>query len=283
MSWPYWARNQRARVVAPPPPPPPPPPISGGFAPNEPSGFTTFLDHVWNSTAAPSGWYLSINNSLTNSILTGPGPEHPTSWGIEQTVNENGTGQIAILDRQSPTGSRRFYTAFAYRFSPNFAWHVNGTKVIYPFLSGTGRPFEFGFSPLAGQFGDAFNWRMFTYYLDNPGIPKVLAENQGAPALVRNKWYRMELLVENNAVLNQPTGRIRWWNSEWNGSTWGAPILRSDNSNIVLWPEYMSAQPGTWGLFQYNLYYGGSGPSNIPEAQVMEINRLYQSHSTVGI
>lgn len=257
-------------------------PEPGDFTPNEPSGFSTFLDHTWDTTDAPTGWALSLWGSQIDSVLvTDTGPEHPTSWGIQQKAGSN-TGQLMILDRAMPTDTRSVYVAVAFKLSANYVMHANGTKLIYPFLTGTGRPFELSISTVAGRDGGQFKILYFPYYINNPGFPNVLTNNVNDDVLVVGTTYRLEFCIQNNAVVGEETGRVRWWISTHNGSAWNTPVLKADHQNLRIVPDGFSL-PGTWGLWEYNMYYGGSGDNPVIEPQTFEINRLYHSVSTEGL
>lgn len=260
-----------------------PPPEPSAFTPNEPAGFTTFLDHTWNSTAAPSGWTLDERGSdVAFGTGAGTGPENATSWGLTLRGGQT-MGQLAILERTLPANTRRVYSAFTMRLAAGWQFHPSGLKVLYPFFTSTGRPFSFNILPTNGNTGGKFNWRTETFYLDNPGVTNPLAENQGAADLDVNTWVRMEFLYENNATIDAANGRVRWWSSVWNGSAYNAPVLRADHPNVVLWHTYPPGPyPGTFGRWEYNLFYGG-GEILVNADQLMEFNRAYLSTSTTGL
>ena len=246
---------------------PPPPPPSGGTCPNQPSGYSLRSDLTFASTSVPAGW-----NLWGDRILTGAGPAAATSLAFRQAAGAN-SGQIGILESQAGTSVRRIYTCVVFRQSANYVQHTNGTKFFYPYLTGTGRPFEFSMAAANGRNGGTFRWRMETYYLSNPGIPKVLMDNVNPIVMNRGTWYRLEFLVENNSVAGSPTGRVRWWTSTWNGTGWSAPSQNADYPGVVIIPTGLGI-PGTWGLWQYNLYYGGSGDNPVPADQFVELNRV---------
>ncbi len=244
------------------------PPPSGGACPNQPAGYTKHSDLTFSSTTPPAGWGFWGDRQIQSSA----GPDAPTSLAFRQAAGSS-SGQIGILDTQAGAGVRRVYNCVVFRQSPNFVQHNSSTKFIYPFLSGTGRPFEFSMSPVDGRNGGTFRWRMDTYYPDNPTMPGVLMDNLSPLIMTRGTWYRLEFLIENNPVVGEPTGRIRWWTSTWTGSAWSAPVANADYRNLVLVPTSLKVS-GTWGLWQLNLYYGGSGEVLVPQDQFIEINRV---------
>ncbi len=255
-----------------------PPPVPSGFTPNEPAGFSTFLDHTFDAATAPSGWSLSegVNGDL---VLGGSGPEHPTSLGLQQ-ANTTPSEGLAILSRTSPTDTRSVYFSMAFRLSSNYVLHSSGMKFIYPYLTGTGRPFEIGLKTTSGRNGGKFRFALFTYYAEPNDSFDNFEDDIGQPDLDVGTWYRWEVLIQNNAVVGDATGRIRWWLSSWTGSAWTAPTLRADAQNLRIVPVGLA---GTWGLWEYNFYYGGSGSNPVVAAQQIEINRLYHSTSTTGL
>lgn len=244
------------------------PPPSGGVCPNQPAGYTKHSDLTFASTAAPAGWNLWGDRIIQNTA----GPTAPSSLAFRQVAGSS-SGQIGILESNAGSGVRNVYNCIVFRQSPNYVQHNNGTKFLYPFLSGTGRPFEFSMSAVDGRTGGTFRWRMETYYLDNPTMPKVMVDNLTTVTMNRGTWYRLEFLVENNAVVGEPTGRIRWWTSTWTGSGWTSPVANADYKNMVVVPAGFNL-PGTWGLWQLNLYYGGSGDVLVPQDQYIELNRF---------
>jgi hypothetical protein len=245
-----------------------PPPQAGGACPNQPSGYTQHSDLTFASTAVPAGWNFWGDRVLLNQA----GPAASTSLGLRQIAGSS-SGQIGVLESNAGAGVRKVYNCIVFRQSANYVQHTNGTKFLYPFLSGTGRPFAFSMASANGRDGGTFRWRMETFYANNPGIPKVLQDNVNPITMTRGIWYRLEFLVENNVVVGQPTGRIRWWTSTWNGTSWSPPQANADYQNVVLVPDGFGL-PGTWGLWQINLYYGGSGINLVPADQFIELNRV---------
>ncbi len=284
MSFAAMIGRRRQLVVPTPPvePEEPPPGPTSDFASMEPPGFTSILDHTWDTTDAPPGWNLSLWGSQIDSVLvTDTGPEHPTSWGIRQKAGSN-TGQLMILDKVMPANTRSVHIAVAFKLSSNFVFHANGTKLLYPFLTGTGRPFEFSIAPTAGRNGGLFRFLYFSYYLDNPGFPAVLTNNVNDDPLAVGTRYLLQFCVQNNSVVGEATGRVRWWISTHNGTDWNPALLKGDHQNLRIVPDGYSL-PGTWGLWEYNKYYGGSGDNPVTEQQTFEFNRLYHSVSNEGI
>jgi hypothetical protein len=249
------------------PPPPPPPTPSGAACPNQPAGYTLHSDLTFASTAIPTNW-----NLWGDRILRSNGPAAATSLGFRQRAGTN-SGQIGILESNAGAGVRKIYTCVVFRQSDNYVQHTNGTKFLYPYLSGTGRPFEFSMAAANGREGGTFRWRMETYYVNNASMPKVLTDNVTPITMTRGTWYRLEFSIENNLVPGQATGRIRWWTSTWNGSEWSAPVLNANYTNMNIVPDGFNL-PGTWGLWQYNLYYGGSGDNLVSADQFIDLNRV---------
>lgn len=259
-----------------------PPPAS--FTPNMPVGFTSQLDQRWNSTAAPVGWSQYFDATHAEATLEeDDGPENATSLGITQKAGSN-SGQLAIIDRLLSPDTRRVYVAMAYRLTSNYRFHNSATKVLYPYLTSSGsyRPFEVSMAPLDGRDGGIFQWELQRYYVSNPGFPDYLRNNINDDPLSRGVWNLTEFLFENNAVLDATTGRIRWWNSTHNGTSWNAPVLKADHQGLRVVPNN-SGFDGTWGTWQFNVFYGGSGDVPVTVPQTMAINRLLLSTNTEGI
>lgn len=243
------------------------PPTAGNAAcPNEPLGYTPYGDITFSGINVPAQWGIL---GTDRELSTEPGPFAPTSVAFKHEAGRQ-AGQIGIFETALfPTPPRRVYSCTVFRQSANYVQHPSGTKFIYTPETGNGtRPIQFQMLPLEGlKVGGKFRWRM-EMQSDDP--TKLYNDNVVPSSMTPGRWYRLEFL----AIMNTPgikNGTLVWWTSEWNGSSWTAPVLNAHYNNVLI---SNASFAGTWRKWEYNLYYGGADSNTLTADQFIMLNRV---------
>ena len=230
-------------------------PSGTAACPNEPSSYTLYGDVSFASTIAPTGFSFWGDNKSIVSDQTAPGGKSAIAWKKLAGTN---AGSIGFVATQTFTNApRAVYSCVVFKRSANYVEHPSGTKFIYPNVlnaTGPGRPFQMGMLPQDSIKSGKFYWMVEMYSGD--AVRRMRGSNRTNTILQNDKWYRLEFL----AVSNTPGAQnsvLRWWTSEWNGTSWSAPVLNGDWTDVMMTPH----GTGAWSSWDYNLYYGGSdGP-----------------------
>lgn len=246
------------------------PPKSGNsVCPNEPAGYTKYGDVTFSSIVAPAGFNVMGDDRL---IMNEAGPFASTSLAFRHEAGRQ-AGQIGIFETVNFTAPpKRVYSCTVFKQSANFVQHPAGTKFIYTPETGNGtRPIQFQMLQLEGlKVGGKFRWRM---EMQSADPTKLYNDNVTPSTLTPGRWYRLEFL----AIMNTPgvkNGTLIWWTSEWNGSSWSAPVLNAHYNNVLISDPGMV---GTWRKWEYNLYYGGANSNTLTADQHLIFNRVYIS------
>ena len=147
MSWPYWARNQRARVVA----PPPPPPLSGGFAPNVPAGYSLVADTTFNNAFGATGGmdvedvsyggfgfrcYHGSNVVADSSAPSGTG----YALAARSQIGDSAHYTLQVSCQTWPANHRGLFAVYSFRLNDGYRSHPSSDKTLYPSVRYNGGP-----------------------------------------------------------------------------------------------------------------------------------------------
>jgi len=245
----------------------------GGACPNEPSDYTPYGTVTFPTTDAPAGWsILGIDRILSNDATA---PHSSTSVAFKHEAGAV-AGQIGILqtaDFSTTLAPKRVYSCTVFRQSANYIQNASGTKFIYtPQMGSSTRPIQFQMYPVDRTLlpGGAFRWRM---EMQSSDTQRIYDDNVSPSRMAPGRWYRLEFV----AVMNTPgvkDGTLMWWTSEWNGTSWNAPVQNARHTNVLI---AESTMPAVWRKWEYNLYYGGCCSNPLPADQFIEFNRVYVS------
>ena len=316
MSWPYWARNQRASVVA----PPPPPPLSGVFADREPSTLTLVsdvqFDGTFNNTpvTSPTGYaYKGATDGLTvtkfgfaqklGSKATVVAGEGESGQHVLQAAWEEGTGvdfggvtpPVApgfYGAQMTPNGGRpafrHAFFAWTHRMKPGWVHDISaGTKIVYPTTLVDGAS---GGKPVLNAYQDGdTNSTLYRWILSqntfwngtavvNPTLHQNMAPNK---RFAVGDWYKMQLEIRMDTPGITPQtadGIVRLWSSDWTGSGWGAPLLLMEYTNLVVGGS-LATTSKTLNSLIFDLYRGGTASPILPREIYMQFSRIRWSGS----
>jgi hypothetical protein len=241
-------------------------PASSGFCPNEPAGLTLVGDTKF-PTLNPSGWQQFYGQLVSDAS----GPELGTSiaFRFPKGSSEGGYGAVEPANGL-PAQTRRVYSCFVWKQSPNFQNHPSDTKVLYPFRatrSGERRDFVWGFEPVGSVSSGTFRSKITTQSSVDGDNRR---DNLAAMTFRTGRWYRTEILVVHNTP-GVKNGTYTAWTSEWNGTAWTSPVRHAHWTDLGYSD---SGDAGYWTRWQFDQYMGGQGGSPVPEDQFIYFNRI---------
>jgi hypothetical protein len=249
--------------------PAPPPPAAPTLAacPNLPRDHAVYGDISFSDLVTPSGWHIVGQD---RELLGSPAaPYAPRSLGFKHELGK-GDGQIGILRTVNfAAPPRSVYSCAVFMQSENFIQHPASTKFIYtPQMGSTTRPLSFNMqSAGSDKTNGMYTWVMFMQTRDPQ---RVRRDNVETVTMRTGRWYRLEMVAEMNTP-GVPNGKVRWWTSVWADGRWSTPQLNGSYSDVLIAD---TSHPGTWRLWEYNLYYGGQGAPAVPADQYLIFNRV---------
>jgi hypothetical protein len=250
-----------------------PPPSGSASCPNEPAGYQAYGDVTLASLSAPSGFSFWGDNKSIVYDGAAPGSTNVLAWKKAAGTAAGAIGFVAT-DYFAPR-PKAIYSCVFFKRSSNYVEHPSGTKFIYPFVitaNGAERPFQVGMLPVDGTTSGRFAWMVEMYSGDT--IKRMRSSNVTNTIMTNGKWYRLEFLAISNSP-GQQNSVIRWWTSEWNGSSWGPAALNGDYSDVMI----AKSGTGAWSSWDYNIYYGGSDGPAVPADQFIYLNKARVSLS----
>lgn len=266
--------------------------------PNLPSGYAELLDITPDNT-----YPTSANGTAENfTYQSGDFRRYATgrSIGVAETTPD---GSYAIRNRfdagqtdgyslqfdpgASPANTRKAYVGFTFRLNADFEGESSaGYKIFYPlFVTDGGSPLNSSLAlnlrsyPLASTSSGEFKWQALQVQRYDGAVYRSYPLNQNAndAAYVPDTWYRVEILMEMETVNlgdSVPSdGVLKVWTSEWNGTSWDAPVLRISYSDVRYGANATTSR--VFNDLKFQLYRGGTGTPVLSNDSDFFIGRAY--------
>ena len=254
MSWPYWARNQRARVVAP-PPPPPPPPLSGGFAPNVPAGYSLVADTTFNNAFGATGGmdvedvsyggfgfrcYHGSNVVADSSAPSGTG----YALAARSQIGDSAHYTLQVSCPTWPANHRGLFAVYSFRLNDGYRSHPSSDKTLYPSVRYNGGPIlQTPMCLIQRTTGSNHRFRVEQMPRWVSGaFSSLMFNNMNGYSFPNNEFLIAPgsyVRVEYECYLETPglpdaasDGVFRSWVSTWNGTAWSTPLLLFESTNV---------------------------------------------------
>jgi hypothetical protein len=229
--------------------------------PNEPAGFTVIRDYgfddvlpVGQSVPVGSGGW-SINNAGGNATRVSDANAPMSASNVGQWKYPIGFGEGgAPATMWTQTSGRELYIGFIWKADSPFQPHSSGVnKIIFQWTATSDLTYMrmHGLSePYSIVLGDA-----------PIGHGDNMWPNKTQTNIFLDTWYRIEWYQKMSTTAISEDGIIRIWVSKWNGSSWDAPVLNTEYTNLNF---YKFANPSEassdFGEFQFSPTYGGNSP-----------------------
>lgn len=267
-----------------------------GFTPNLPSGYIELLDII-----PELSYPTTVNGSAENfTYQSGDFRRYAPgrSIGVLETSpdgsysirNRFNAGMAAGYTLQmdpgtSPVNTRKAYTAFTFKLNADFEGESEaGYKLFYPlFSTNGGAPTNSALSLNLRSFGSTSDGQFklqalqMQRYVTDGYYDFPLNQNVNDTVYVPDTWYRVEVQMELETVnlgsIIPSDGVLKVWTSEWNGSTWGTPILRISYTDVRYGSNATVSR--VMGDLMYQLYRGGSGVPTLTFDSDFFIGRVY--------
>ena len=277
--------GRRRQLVVPTPPDEPeePPPPEDTEWPNEPEGFTPIVpdltfDATFDNSPVETGTAYSykgvrIQRFAPNRTQVVAGAGRGGTYALRCThpagTNAGYSAQIDPLD--APAGKSAMFVGWIMRRDAAFQDEEGYNKLVYPNVASpnSGAPIlnmvPHGSGTLTGQFRWVFQQMQAWFPELNDGAGGFgdfnWPQNMSSMVFLNDSIYRMELFMQTetpNVETGPQDGIVRLWASLWNGTTWDAPVLIFERTDIRF-GSTMATTRRTWANFELELYRGGSG------------------------
>jgi hypothetical protein len=229
------------------------PPANSAACPNEPSTNQLYREAVLSTPTAPAGFsFWGGTPSVTTDNLA-PASSTVLTWRKPAGTGDGQIGGLSALE--FAVKPRTVYGCIFFKKSANYVEHPAGTKFLYPFVqtaTNYKHPFQMAMLPVDSTKSGKFRWMVEMFSGDK--IAALRGSNVNDVIMQNDRWYRLEVLVVSGTPGTQ-TSVIRWWTSEWNGSSWSAPVLSGNHTNAL----FAVDGTGAFASWDHNFYYGGQG------------------------
>ncbi|HEX2781672.1 MAG TPA: Ig-like domain-containing protein, partial [Gemmatimonadaceae bacterium] len=233
-------------------------PASGS---NEPAGLTLISDRHF-AAFNEAGWTddKRVNFSLVPDS-TSPQPQPTVGQVLYPAGFAGGTEPVNLYTQLG--GRSTLYLAFWFKMSPNFYGHPNSSvnKLFHIWIGGLNRV---TLAVMGSGTTPSFQPQVRLQQVPAPGgvlnlLPNVVPGAQ----VVRNRWYKMELVLRANTP-GASDGSVEFWLD-------GVKIGNYPNSAFVT-----AGQTNTWDTINWAPTWGGTG-GVVPADMWMRMSRIYLS------
>jgi hypothetical protein len=239
--------------------------------PNEPAGFSLITEYDFsedipiggNSLPMSDGWFINnwsgAGGSGAYRASDANAPLSPSSvgrwkYGIDFAESS------APATMYHPISGRELYVGIVWKASKPFQQHSAAlTKIIFTFTGTEPNP----------TIGNLTYMRMngveepFSIVLgDAPlGANPNMYPNVTQSDIWLDAWYRIEWYQKMSTTATSADGIIRVWVSKWNGSSWDAPVLNIERTDLNFVQRADPSLPAVdFAEFQFSPTWGGNAP-----------------------